>query len=237
MTERRAQGVAAPTAATTTAPTRAREDEVERALGRGVARVLPLATIATAVVVGYFAGVGSGLLVLAAGLLIGAVGLFWASLRTLSGDAPLATGFEALERPEGDVDALEEEKRRLLRALKDLESEHEIGKIDDADYEEFVARYRAEAKLVMRKMDGEVAPFREEAERLAREYLKRQGLDGASPATSTPAGSAPAEPRPAESPRVERVACSACGTSNEPDAAFCKKCGASLKKEAPDVRV
>jgi len=33
------------------------------------------------------------------------------------------------------------------------------------------------------------------------------------------------------------VACSACGTSNEPDAAFCKKCGASLKKEAPDVRV
>ena len=34
----------------------------------------------------------------------------------------------------------------MLRALKDLESEHAIGKIDDADYASFVARYRDEAK-------------------------------------------------------------------------------------------
>ncbi|HEY4014037.1 MAG TPA: hypothetical protein VGM06_11915 [Polyangiaceae bacterium] len=234
MTERHVQGVAVPTAATTTPPTRAREDEIERALGRVVARVLPLATIFVAIAVGFLAGVGSGLLIVAAGGLIGAVGLFWASLRTLSGDAPLASGFEALERPEGDVDALEEEKRRLLRALKDLESEHEIGKIDDADYEEFVAKYRNEAKVVMRRMDGEVAPFREEAERIAREYLRKQGLD--EEAAGTPARPPLAKEPPAEPPPIERVACAACGTSNEPDAAFCKKCGASLKKEAPDAR-
>jgi hypothetical protein len=225
MTDRHADGVAQ-AGPTTTPIARVRDDEVERALGRGVARVLPLATIGVAVAVGYLAGVGSALLVVAAGGLIGAVGLFWASLRTLSGDAPLARGFEALERPEGDVDALEEEKRRLLRALKDLESEHEIGKIDDADYEEFVARYRAEAKLVMRKMDGEVAPFRDEAERLAREYLKKQRLDEEGPPPV--ASAAPDVPG--------RVPCAGCGTSNEPDAAFCKKCGASLKKESSDAQ-
>jgi hypothetical protein len=227
MTDRHADGVAPP-GPTTSILARAREDEVERALGRGIARVLPIGTLVVAVAVGYLAGVGSALLVVAAGGLIGAVGLFWASLRTLSGDAPLASGFEALERPEGDVDMLEEEKRRLLRALKDLESEHEIGKIDDTDYEEFVARYRAETKVVMRKMDGEVAPFRDEAERIAREYLRGQGLDE----DSARVAGAPVAPSLA----AERVPCGGCGASNEPDAAFCKKCGASLKRKAPDAR-
>ena len=75
-------------------------------------------------------------------------------------------------------------------------------------------------------MDGEVAPFREEAERLAREYLKKQRLDEEGPPHVAIA--APAVPA--------RVPCAGCGTSNEPDAAFCKKCGASLKKESSDAQ-
>jgi ribosomal protein L40E len=89
-----------------------------------------------------------------------------------------------------------------------------------------LARYREEAKTVMRKMDGRVIPFREEAERLARDYLKRMGLSSrAAPAK------AEGEPR-----KLQRIACVRCGTSNEPDAAFCKQCAASLTREQGGTR-
>jgi hypothetical protein len=203
-----------------------RPDQAERALGRMVAVGLPLASIAGAIAVGVIASVGSALLVLAAGALLGAVGLLWASVRTLSGDAPLTTDFEMLAADQPAVDALGEDKGRLLRALKDLESEHAIGKIDDADYQLLSGRYRDEAKEVMRQMDEEVAPFRQEAERLTREYLAQRGF-------------APPDARrapEAKAPRPARIVCGSCGTSNEPDAAFCKQCGASIKKEQGGAR-
>ena len=109
----------------------------------------------------------------------------------------------------------------MLRALKDIESEHAIGKIDDADYEAFVARYREEAMAVMRKMDLQVSPARAEAERIGRDYIARRGF-------------APKESPPGPEPSADdgRVVCAGCGTSNEADAAFCKQCGGSMKTAA-----
>jgi len=200
-------------------------DESERSLGRAIAIGLPAIGVAAAVVVGIVASFGTALLVLAAGVLVGAIALFWASVRTLSGDAPLPSGFEAIARQRQPVDALGERKRRVLRAIKDLEGEHALGKIDDADYDAFIARYRAEAKAVMREMDREVAPARDEAERVAREYLERKGLG---PAKSSGAGSpGPGDPA--------RRTCGACSASNEADASFCKSCGASMAKERADA--
>jgi hypothetical protein len=191
-------------------------DESERALGRAVAIGLPIVCVVAAVVVGALAGAGSALLVLASGALLAAIALLWASVRTLSGDAPLPGGLEAVATPQGGVDDLVERKLRVLRALKDLESEHALGKIDDADYQAFVEKYRAEAKAVMREMDTEMAPLLEQAERLAREYLAKQGSGGV-------------EESPTEAKRVE---CRSCHASNENDAAFCKQCGASIKGSA-----
>jgi ribosomal protein L40E len=205
-----------------TAITRARDDQVERTLGRTVALGLPLASIAGALAVGAVASVGSSLLVLAAGALLGAIGLFWASVRTLSGDAPLPASFEGLPVDRPGVDALVEEKLRSLRALKDIENEHEIGKINDADYDALLAHYRDEAKAVMRKMDVEVAPFREEAERIATDFLKKSIRD--------PAAQKPITAGESES---GRLICGSCGASNESDAVFCKQCGLSTKKEHP----
>ncbi len=196
-------------------------DDSERALGRAVAIGLPLAGIGTAVVVGVVASFGTAILVLAASALIGTIGLLWASVRTLSGDAPLPAGLEEIARQRHAFDPLGERKRRVLRALKDLEAEHSLGKIDDADYGVFVTRYRAEAKEVMREMDEEVAPSRDEAERVAREYLKRRGL--------SPPKAADAEPLDLEPRRRE---CRASQASNEPDAVFCKTCGGALEKPA-----
>ena len=159
---------------------RARQsDDAEDTRPARVAIGLPAVAVVGASVVGSISGVGSGILVLASGALLGTIALLWGSVRTLSGDAPLPQDFEVLMVHRHGVDALAEQKRRVLRALKDVEAEHALGKIDDADYEIFVARYREEAKEVMRAMDLEVAPLREEAERIAREYLAKRGVAAA----------------------------------------------------------
>jgi hypothetical protein len=189
-------------------------EEAERSLGRAVAVGLPAAAVLGAVLVSVVASFGSGIIILASGALVGAIALLWASVRTLSGDAPLPTDLEALAARGHGIDELEEEKRRVLRALKDLESEHAIGKIDDADYDAIVGRYREDAKELMRQIDSSVAPLRGEAERIAREYLEKK-LDNQ---PTEPASTADA-----------RATCVACGTSNERDADFCKKCGAPIK--------
>jgi|HubBroStandDraft_6_1064221.scaffolds.fasta_scaffold582742_2 hypothetical protein len=196
-------------------------DDAERRLGRAAAFGIPLVGVAATLVVGVMASFGSALLVLASTALLSTIVLLWASLRTLSGDAPLPSDLEASPARRGRVDALSEKKREVLRALKDMESERAIGKIDEADYADVSARYREEAKAIMREMGAEVAPAMDEAERVATEYLKGHG-----------AGPKPAKPAPAKP--TARVACKGCEASNEPDAAFCKSCGARLssKEEA-----
>jgi hypothetical protein len=118
-----------------------------------------------------------------------------------------------------DVDAMAEEKRRVLRSIKDLEAEHALGKIDEADYEALSMQYRDQAKALMREMDDSTAPAMAEAEKLAAEYLAAQGL-GAKHADEVEEGGEITAPA--------RMACASCGVSNEPDAAFCKKCGATI---------
>lgn len=207
------------------AKVRAREsDEAERSLGRAVSLGLPVLSVVAAVVVGLVASLGSALLVLASGALLGTIALLWASVRTLSGDAPLPVDLEALAARRHGVDDLAEQKTRVLRALKDLETEHALGKIDEADYGAIVTRYRDEAKTVMRQMDLEVAPLREAAERLAREYLEKRSV-AAAPGDPGPQSEAPA-------PVDARPTCASCHTSNDPDAAFCKKCGSAMKDAA-----
>jgi hypothetical protein len=204
-------------------------DEAERSLGRMVAWGLPGLALAGAIATGAAAGVGSALLVLAAGALVGTIALLWASVRTLSGDAPLGRALAASVAGTARVDDLAQRKQRVLRALKDLEVEHALGKIDDVDHGALVARYRAEAKDLMREMDRGVAPLLEEAERVAREHLRRAGIETpqaepeAAPATRTRAGG-------------DRVACAACGASNEVDAAFCKQCGKAMAAEGDDAK-
>lgn len=202
----------------------ARAEDAERLLGRVVAGALPAVCVTAAVIVGFVASVGSALLVLASGALLGTIALLWTSVRTLSGDAPLPSDLTLLMARRHGVDALAERKRRVLRALKDLESEHAIGKIDDADYDVMVARYREDAKTLMRDMDLRVAPARAGAERMAREYLAARGLAPAQ-------GGGVAEP---VTKKPDRMACASCDTSNEADATFCKQCGASMR-EASDA--
>lgn len=200
-------------------------DTSERDLARQIARGLPLVTLVASIGVGVVSSVGPAILILAAGTLLGSIAFFWASVRTMSGDAPLAEHLaEAPARRHTTGDAADR-KLRVLRALKDLEHERAVGKIDAADYEELVGSYRAQATALMREMDAEIEPLRAKAEEMARKHLTKRGLlEGEV-----------AEAADASEPARDRRACAACGTSNEADARFCKKCGANVAKETSDA--
>ncbi len=215
---------------------RARAEEVERAVAANISWGLPVAAVLGAIGVGVAFGVGPAILVLASGALVSVIGFLWASLRTLGGDAPLAEGLAAAAAMRGEVSHAAERKRRVLRALKDLELEHSLGKIDDRDYAEISARYREQAKGILREMDVEIEPLRPKAEAIARAYLEKKGVEkkGVEKKASGDQVLQPArsleEGGDAGGSSPVRVACPSCGASNEPDAAFCKKCRAKLTR-------
>ena len=59
--------------------------------------------------------------------------------------------------------ALLAEKKSLLMALKDLEAERDTGKLSEGDFVELNARYRQRARLVLKSLDGQIAPHRDAA--------------------------------------------------------------------------
>ena len=116
--------------------------------------------------------------------------------------------------------ALLAEKQSLLLALKDLEAEREAGKLSVADFNDLNAQYRKRAREVLHELDTLLAPHRGEAKAL---------LAAASGNPAAPGAVAPAVPEPAV---AASAACADCGTHNDPDAVFCKKCGKRLRAES-----
>lgn len=208
--------------------------DAEARLGRAVRVGLPALTVLSFVVTALAVNLATGILVLVAGTLLGTIALLWASLRLVTGDAPVAPELEALAASGHVVDALASRKTMLVRAIKDLDNEHALGKLEDEDHALIRATYRDELRDVLKQMDDALAPYRGEAEALAHAHLAKVGLaakgegDAAADATEAPELSA-------TSPAVEapaRRACAACAVSNEPDARFCKGCGGTLATEA-----
>lgn len=151
---------------------------------------LPVLVVLAAIGFGRGFGLSIALLTLAGGVLCGTIWLLWSSLQGLSGEAPL-TLEEALSL--GAPSAEEEQKRAVLRALKDLEYERAVGKINDADYASLSEHYRNEAKRLLRAVDDDLGPERERAEKILAERLAAREESGdpvtagaaATPATTT----------------------------------------------------
>jgi len=135
----------------------------------------PLLVIILASLFGHHFGLGVGLLIVAGGVLGGSIWLIWSSLHGLSSDAPLTLD-EALSL--GAPSAEEEQKRAVLRALKDLEYERAVGKINDADYTNLAQHYRNEAKRLLRAVDDNLGPERERAEQILAERLATLEAEG-----------------------------------------------------------
>jgi hypothetical protein len=208
----------------------------EQRVAKGVALALPVLTIAGALIVGSILGPATAILVLTAGLLLGVIAILWGSLRVLSGDSPLSPELEALDMEMQGVDALASRKKMLLRALKDLENERGIGKIEDDDFDQIALTYRAELKTLMKRIDESLAPHRTRADEIARAHLVKAGIvdhgyRGDQPATDEEEEDASSEDVAAEAEK-KRVVCPKCKASNEVDAKFCKECATNLKVDA-----
>jgi len=159
-------------------------------------------TIVACAIVGSLFGLPVGLLVVAACALNLVIGLMWQSLQHLSGEAELTLDEAfSLAAPTAE----EEQKRAVLRALKDLEYELRVGKISQADYLELSARYREDAKKLILAVDERLAETRARAELLLDERLNPKTQPSpSSDAESEPrkkkkkaAGGAAAKPAPA----------------------------------------
>jgi ribosomal protein L40E len=210
----------------------------------------PIVTLTVAVILGTLYGVQLVVLTLAAGALLLVIALLWNSVQALAGESELSFE-EAFSM--GARSAEEEQKRAVLRALKDLDYERSVGKISEEDYHEYSARYRAEAKRLIRDLDENLAEARKQVEReLERRVARLEpsediGAEVAEPGGEEPlspkavavveATSSPEHARPIATkyaPKQLRV-CTACQTRNELDARFCKSCGAGMA--GPDERL
>lgn len=120
----------------------------------------------------------------------------------------------APEKIEGHARAmLEREKMLVLRAIKDLEFDHAMGKIAQADFDEMSGRLRSRAVGLLQQLDG-VGAHRERIERELAERLAKMP--------------APRSKAPVVRPALTDT-CATCGTTNDADAKFCKQCGARFE--------
>lgn len=129
--------------------------------------------------------------------------------------APLAAAHSDVDRQplsERTRQDLEREKALTLRSIKELEFDRAMAKVSPQDFEEMAGRLRARAIGIMKQLDAGTSAYRELIEK---ELAARTGKSAA-PATPVVKSSAPVA-----------VSC-ACGASNDPDARFCKNCGAKL---------
>jgi hypothetical protein len=117
---------------------------------------------------------------------------------------------------------LEREKQALLKALKELDFDHEMGKVSKKDFEEISQQYRARAIRVMRQLDDAAGDYEK---MIARDLAARLGKPTGTGDTVMASAAAAIVAAPLG-------ACAKCNTRNDDDAEFCKKCGAKLRAEA-----
>jgi hypothetical protein len=117
---------------------------------------------------------------------------------------------------------LEREKQLVLKAIKEIELDFQMRKIAERDYREMIERYRTRAMRLIGEIDAG-DDYRVLIEReLAMRLKLAPDKSAASPATAE-------SPSPAQSDApIGRPSCPSCGSPNDQDAQFCKKCGARL---------
>jgi hypothetical protein len=110
---------------------------------------------------------------------------------------------------------LEREKRLVLRSIKELEFDHEMGKVSNEDFAEIGARLREHALQILKDLE------RDEAARTERRPAASTGQPTQPVVVAPPPPAAPAA-------TAAVVTCASCQGENDVDARFCKHCGAKL---------
>jgi hypothetical protein len=104
--------------------------------------------------------------------------------------------------------AIEREKTLVLRSIKELEFDHAMGKVSDADFAEMGARLRTRAAGLLRQLDAGASYTAQIEQELARRLAASAGE--------------------LRETRPDRF-CTQCGTRVTADARFCGQCGHRLE--------
>jgi hypothetical protein len=169
-------------------------------------------------------------------LTIGAAGIAALGLyRTL---APLVAPHSDLERQplsERMRLDLEREKALTLRTIKELEFDRAMGKVSPQDFDDMAGRLRARALGIMKQLDAGSNAYRaliekELAQRMAAKPTASSVAAGPAAVPDLPRSreASVASDGPGEGGRAAPAGICVCGTRNDPDARFCKSCGAKL---------
>jgi NADH pyrophosphatase NudC (nudix superfamily) len=124
--------------------------------------------------------------------------------------------------------ALERDKTIVLRAIKELEFDHAMGRLSEDDFRQMSGRLRSRATRLIRQIDAS-AGYRSQ---IQRDLEKRMG------GITAPGVQDPIQPDTREKvevreaaedlPAGDRRTCASCSMVNDADARFCKECGAKL---------
>lgn len=139
-------------------------------------------------VLGWIFGLPTFLLILAGGALSLVILLMWASLQQIESNDSM--GFEqalSFAAPSAE----EEQKRALLRTLKDLEYELSVGKISREDYDQVSREVRERAKRVIALSDETMKARLEKAEARLALYAQKQAQTSKKAATKKKAATPP----------------------------------------------
>jgi hypothetical protein len=111
-------------------------------------------------------------IVLSGGALLFAVSFLWASLRSLFGGSGegLVHESSAMRRRHELLD----EKDAVLKSLKDLEFERDVGKLSDEDFKRLEREFRVRAKGILKELDDEVRDHRAKAKQLIEKELQHE---------------------------------------------------------------
>jgi hypothetical protein len=97
-------------------------------------------------------------------------------------------------------------------AIKDLEFDHAMNKLSDADYKSLRAKYEAKAVAILQELDSMAASHK----RHARPSLNDESIEQ--------------QVRQMRGGMAKVVMCSKCGTRAAPSDKYCAKCGATVNR-------
>jgi hypothetical protein len=143
---------------------------------------------------------------------------------------PLSRAEQAIQtatpRSSGRLKELEREKQLVLKAIKEVEVDYQMRKIAEPDYKDMVERYRARALRLIGELEAG-DNFRPLIERELRDRLALAETAASAPAAQ--AGQADQSDLADLADQADLAGlCKSCGTQNDDDAQFCKKCGGKL---------
>jgi len=136
-------------------------------------------------------------------------GALWRVIDPLARLEPPGTGTAAAQG-RSYIREIEREKQLVLKAIKEIELDYQMRKISDRDYREMIERELKDRLAVDKNAPAPrnaPAPSTKDAPTFAADTM-----DATAPAKAVAAPNA----------------CSGCGTTNDDDAQFCKKCGLKL---------